>query len=416
MIAASAALLALILLPNYTADDDTRLTRQFVALHDDVSKSSTSSYALPIITFNIRIDIEEADTNNHFTKRVERIAALIQRLSAAVIGLQEPFSGQVMHLQSHLPKHYDVIGYNGGGHDKIDRANPIRHADYQTAVMYDTRRLLLIQSDHLWLSRTPRVERSSDWNSEGIRTVTIAHFKINTQSPSNDDDTPQLLVFNTHLDVFREEARYEQARLLAKIIAEWSAQHPTAVVLVLGDFNTAQNQRPYNALVTSNTELRLHDAWTACAASLKCVDQSFAASFHGWQGARLNTYGSRLLQLLVMSLHGSDLNLPRYIPTLQAMPAHALQIGRQLFSKLPTSLSELIGWWNSLPPFDRFHVDWILYSGPHDTSSDQTHWIIEPRMMFVADVRTANYSSDHFPVAGLFELFSAETAAVMIKK
>ena len=66
--------------------------------------------------------------------------------------------------------------------------------------------------------------------------------------------------------------------------------------------------------------------------------------------------------------------------------------------------------WEAIPlqPFTRFHVDWILYNTHNRNSSQngETVFDLMPRFISIADVRSGNYSSDHFPVVALFEINS----------
>ena len=48
----------------------------------------------------------------------------------------------------------------------------------QTSILYDTSRLRLVASDHVWLSDTPRVPHSRSHGSVGARTATMAAFRL----------------------------------------------------------------------------------------------------------------------------------------------------------------------------------------------------------------------------------------------
>lgn len=62
------------------------------------------------MTFNIRLDGEERDPANHFTRRIERLRATFGRWNAQLVGLQEPYGGQAIHLMSVLPTNIRLIG------------------------------------------------------------------------------------------------------------------------------------------------------------------------------------------------------------------------------------------------------------------------------------------------------------------
>lgn len=66
---------------------------------------------LSVMTFNIRFDGVERDPNNHFTKRVYRLTETVEKWQPSILGVQEPFTGQLLHWKSLLPNYYQHIGY-----------------------------------------------------------------------------------------------------------------------------------------------------------------------------------------------------------------------------------------------------------------------------------------------------------------
>ena len=105
----------------YSQLEDAETTKAFERV-----RHALGSKGLPVMTYNIRIDMEERDANNHYTKRVGRLSSFIGRMEPWLIGLQEPSSGQLLHLQSGLASHWRAVGYEGNGHKDIDRADPRR--------------------------------------------------------------------------------------------------------------------------------------------------------------------------------------------------------------------------------------------------------------------------------------------------
>ena len=216
LLAAVVALTAILLHDNTPSDEGQRMETQFLAKlqelemkmkmknsrSDSNSKddSSNDESLISVVSFNIRLDAEESNPDNHFTKRVSRLARFFNTVRPTLAGLQEPFSGQLLHLESELtPGVFGVVGryrrlseHSGAGtkrknveeqekeiEEEVDRAHPSRMSDFQTAILYDKTRLTLAESDHFWLSETPRVEQSRSWGSVGSRTVTIAAFRRN---------------------------------------------------------------------------------------------------------------------------------------------------------------------------------------------------------------------------------------------
>ena len=346
--------------PRYSESDDDKLLEEYRTINADL---------LPVMTFNIRFDGLERDPNNHFTKRITRLTETVHRWQPAILAVQEPFTGQLAHWQSTLPSSYRSIGY------QRDSPSP---RDFQVAILYDEQRVKLIERDYLWLSKTPRVEESKDWDSAGARTLNIARFQW-----ARNDSRVNILVFNTHLDVKGERARREQAKIVRSTIEHWQMKYPTDAVLLLGDFNTVPQQAAYQILTS---DAFLHDTWTECKAqSSTCRSNVFSSTFHGWLGSFIYTYAAPLVQAVLLTFHGSGVTLPYEIPKGFSSYWKVLKdLGRsfRLFS-----WREMYSLWSS----HRFHVDWILYQR------------LQPRFVAVVDIRSRNYSSDHFPLVALFQ-------------
>eukprot|EP01126_Amoeba_proteus_P006196 TRINITY_DN12152_c2_g1_i1.p1 TRINITY_DN12152_c2_g1~~TRINITY_DN12152_c2_g1_i1.p1 ORF type:complete len:381 (+),score=29.84 TRINITY_DN12152_c2_g1_i1:55-1197(+) len=328
---------------------------------------------LSVQTFNIRLDALEADDRNHFRFRVHRLAKFFNDSKPCLVGLQEPFSGQLLHLQSELKQNYEVIGWERN----IDRSHHSRINDYQTAIMYDKDKLMLVESDHYWLSEQPRVPQSKSWNSVGIRTVTIGAFRIRSRGRSSGAD---IVHFNTHLDVWGKLARDEQARVLLRAAKDWKKRYPEAILVVTGDFNCACGQEPHKILTDGGF---LQDTWDTCVGSESCIVHHFSSTFHGWLGSTVDKYFARLIQFVLHVIHGSGVVLPTEV----RMP-HYKEMISILKGLNPVDL------WNARPAsIFRQHVDWILAS-PN----------VKVKMVYVGEVRDSEFSSDHFPVIALLEI------------
>ncbi|CAF3171354.1 unnamed protein product [Rotaria sp. Silwood2] len=362
--------------PRYTEQNDSTILQKYLAIKQNL---------LSVMTFNIRFDGVERDQNNHFTKRVYRLTETVKKWQPSILCVQEPFAGQLMHWRSQLPKYYQYIGYQPGGVDR-NLEDPSSHRDFQVAILYNNQILKLVEQDYIWLSKSPRVVGSKDWNSAGARTLNIARFQL-----KNDNKSIDILVFNTHLDVRSEEARREQAKIIRSTIEKWQKNYPTAVVLLFGDFNCAPKQAAYNILTSSEF---LHDTWIVCKSQQSmCVSNSFSSTFHGWLGSIINTYGFQLLQTIIFTFHGSGIRLPYEI---SKRLSSYIDVLKELWkSRQMLNLSEMISLWS----LHRFHVDWILYRNSIDGSER-----LQPRFIAVVDIRSRNYSSDHFPIVALFQL------------
>jgi endonuclease/exonuclease/phosphatase family metal-dependent hydrolase len=368
--------------------------------HDTVSQQR---FALPVVTYNIRLDQEEHQPDNHFTRRVHRLAAFFKEARPWLAGLQEPFSGQLLHLQSLLPAEYKALGFPRPADQPQDRSHPARTRDFQTAILFDSSKLRVVESDHVWLSERQREEDSKSWGSIGSRTATVAAFALlkNTAANALTDAgrrAVDVIMVNTHLDVWSEPARRNQARLVLDLARTWRQRFPNAVCVVTGDFNAANGQAPHRILLDSgfgHVE-SFRDAWDDCARapSGSCSQNEFAATFHGWLGTVVDSWGARLIQYFLQGMHGGGADLPRSVPNLKSLR----ELARAAWDVLRGFTWS--GFRSGLPSsISRMHVDWILHA-PSFSSAVR----MEPKVVVVAETRDANFSSDHFPVVALFDV------------
>lgn len=364
----------IVLLTVFSIVDDSSDTSFILSL-----PSQSCSSCFSVMSFNIRLDGHECDPNNHFIKRISRLNTTISSFRPTFLGLQEPFSGQLLHLQSYLPSHYqDAIGYKRvNGHHDLTHAS--RQNDYQVAILYDTARAVLLEQDYLWLSKTPRAENTKDWESFGARTLNIARFALK-------DTGVEVIIFNTHIDVKSETARRKQAEIINSNIKLWKSRYPDSIIVLTGDFNSCPGQQAYT-LLTRN----LTDTWMQCKSSRNCISNDVSSSFHGWLGSKVNTYVFRFIQYVVFTVHGMGFNLPLHVPA--SFTDLVKLITDSSVYKYEYSISE------ALPSsLWRFHVDWILYDSTGSSAK------VEPKAIWVADVRDGNFSSDHFPLYALFRI------------
>lgn len=362
--------------PRYTEEDDAMMLEKYRTIKENL---------LPVMTFNIRFDGVERDPNNHFTKRVSRLTETVEKWQPAIIGLQEAFASQIIHWKSQLPSHYDHIGYQRDGSDR-NLEHPSTHLDFQVAILYNTELFELLDRDYFWLSKTPRTPHSKDWDSLSPRALNIARLKLRS-----DPQSTHLLVFNTHLDVKSEMARQEQAKLVRSTIKQWQTKYPSDLVLLLGDFNSTPNQTAYEVLTATDF---LRDSWHDCKLSnLTCVSNTFSSTFHGWFGSMIHTYGAQALQAFLFTFHGSGVRLPYNITF--RLSSYLDMIKELWNARDKFSPAEMMTLWSR----HRYHVDWILYRHSADYRRS-----FQPRFVSVVDIRSNNFSSDHFPIVALFQL------------
>lgn len=207
-----------------------------------------------LITFNLRFE-NERDGENAWSRRRELVVRMIRRYAPSVLGTQEGRWGQLRYLEEHLPE-YVLHVYNR----VIDETS-----QYPT-LFVRKESFEITGADEFWLSSTPRVHLSKDWDSAFPRMMSAARLRCRSTGAV-------LWAAVTHLDHRGAEARYHQAAILA----DWVGDRSEPAV-VLGDFNDPPGS-PAHAVLTSKAT-GLIDAWTQRHA------EEGEASFthHGFEG------------------------------------------------------------------------------------------------------------------------------------
>jgi endonuclease/exonuclease/phosphatase family metal-dependent hydrolase len=109
------------------------------------------------------------------------------------------------------------------------------------AVLFRADRLEKLEEGHFWLSESPKVVGSRDWDAALTRMATWVRLRVKASGR-------QLVFLNTHFDHVGREARRKSAELL-----RWRAEEIArgAPVILAGDFNApsaAGEEGPYRVL------------------------------------------------------------------------------------------------------------------------------------------------------------------------
>ncbi|MGK6354594.1 endonuclease/exonuclease/phosphatase family protein [Sphingomonas sp. DT-207] len=225
---------------------------------------------LKVMSFNVRYPAE-GDGANVWEARRDLAAEAIRRTAPDVIGTQEMFQRQGDELIARLP------GYAWFG---IDRRGG--HDDEHMGVLYDTRRLRVVQHGQFWLSDTPEVPGSISWGHPLPRNVTWAIFE---RIGEGEDKGRRFRLLNTHFP-YRDEDDAAREKGAALIVAQLDklpgADLPTVLT---GDFNTTPESAAWKRLAGA-----LADARAAAPKS-----EGPEATFHGFTG----TPGKRIDAIFV---------------------------------------------------------------------------------------------------------------------
>ncbi len=191
-----------------------------------------------IMTFNLRFE-NSRDGPFGWDYRRALVVEVIRRHAPDILGTQEGTRNQLEFLRGQLSREYEMVA--------VDRVWD-ETCQYPTFFCRKEDWVLLRGGEH-WLSLTPHIHRSKNWDSAFPRMMSHAHFRQKSSSR-------ELLAVVTHLDHIGARARLGQAEM----IAEWlQGQHCPCVVL--GDFNDMPESRVHSVL-TGNHKV-MTDTWQA---------------------------------------------------------------------------------------------------------------------------------------------------------
>lgn len=188
-----------------------------------------------VMTFNLRFQTV-ADGPYQWPYRKEIVVDTIQSYKPDLLGTQEGTVPQLEYLAAHLTGYEPLIG-----HRHIDRT-----CQYPT-IFYRPEKVVPGPGEEFWLSKTPTVHRSKDWDSAFPRLVTFARFR---------EQGRELWFYfaNTHLDHISSLARLNGARMIREHFVRLA--QPTILV---GDFNDRPGSAVHKLLVQDGSPFQ--DTW-----------------------------------------------------------------------------------------------------------------------------------------------------------
>ena len=208
--------------------------------------------SIKIASINIRFE-NIADGEHNWPNRLPQLSLFINQLNLDLLGTQEGRKNQIYSLKNEL--NMQIIDSH---RDWID----IRM--YPT-IFYNQKNIEILNSGDIWLSNTPNIPGSSDFQSSFPRLATwaTAHYKILKQ---------QFLIINVHLDHVLSQTRIKQAEVLINEIKKINKQN--LKIILMGDFNESPDSELHQNLLT---ELDLIDHWEKS-------NQPEQTSHHGFSG------------------------------------------------------------------------------------------------------------------------------------
>jgi endonuclease/exonuclease/phosphatase family metal-dependent hydrolase len=188
-----------------------------------------SGQSFDVMTYNIRYD-NPGDGINQWGKRKDKVYTLIRKYDPEIFGVQEALHHQLEDLKKNLAG-YDYVG--------VGRDDGKQKGEY-SAIFYKKSRFKIKNSDTFWLSETPSVPGSKNWDAAITRVATWAVF-TDKKSKKN------FILINTHFDHIGKEARAKSAELLLTQAEKIAKATP---LIITGDFNCTREDKPYQVIMS----------------------------------------------------------------------------------------------------------------------------------------------------------------------
>ena len=181
-------------------------------------------FVLRVMTFNLRFE-NEVDGENIWANRCDLLVRTILQYRPHLVGTQEGKPSQLSFLQEHLSG-YQISAESRHWDD---------HCQYPT-LFYLEEFFRVIGGDEFWLSETPRIHLSKNWDSAFPRMISYAELEVR-------ETRQRLWASVTHLDHISQHARIEAA----KMICDWAVTR-RAPTVIAGDFNDYPGSKVHRVL------------------------------------------------------------------------------------------------------------------------------------------------------------------------
>lgn len=212
---------------------------------------------LVVMQFNMRVDtiMDAAGCTsawkNHFfcnsADRLDSFAASVAAHHPTILATQEGLYPQITGLADALRAGYGLdyafvgIGRYGTGTTEL--------ASSETSAIFYLRSEWVVEATgNFMMSETPTVLGSS---YAGASYPMITTWAVLSGRSSVSVAGPRLLVLNTHLDPYNPSVRFRSSQQLRESALHLEVQYHCSAVLLMGDFNSAYGDIPYQALVPS---------------------------------------------------------------------------------------------------------------------------------------------------------------------
>ncbi len=194
--------------------------------------STAAAQPMKVMTYNIRYD-NPSDGINRWGNRKTKVFDLLKKYDPEIFGVQEALLHQLTDISGNL-KQYEFFGSG--------RDDGKQKGEY-SAVFIKTNRFKILEQNTFWLSETPEIPGSKNWDAAITRVATWAKLQDRKSKKV-------FLLINTHFDHVGTESRRKSAELLKIRAMELGKGLP---VIITGDFNFTRDKAPYAVMMDSST-------------------------------------------------------------------------------------------------------------------------------------------------------------------
>ena len=214
-----------------TAKKTEKATRRIKATEPPTMLEDTTGLDLNIKVLSQNVRCADDPNGNSVDERTTRLKALIDEYKPDLIGTQEVTYKWFQYLDS--IEGYDIVGSSRAGHGST--------AEEWSAVMYNSERFVLLDSDTFWLTKNPDLVGAVE-NSGCKRICTWAELY--------DRYTGEIIIMaNTHLDHLSEDVRSLQAQYLLKNLRKRLVErYDECTIYLTGDFNCKNSATSYYSI------------------------------------------------------------------------------------------------------------------------------------------------------------------------
>lgn len=222
--------------------------------------------SLRVMSFNIRYGTAD-DGANSWPFRRDLVFDVIRGYRPDLLGVQEALRAQLDEIGTAVPGYTEI----GAGRDDG------RTAGEYSAILFRHGRFEPLDSGTFWFSDTPDVPGSTSWGNRITRIATWARLRDITSGAT-------FVVYNLHFDHESQPSRERSAEMLATRLA----RHGAEPVIVMGDFNSGEDNPAYRFLTGTGTlstrtleSPRLRDTYRVVHPG-----DTLVGTFNGFTGAR----------------------------------------------------------------------------------------------------------------------------------